>query len=280
MESDPRPDLSVAEARAHLDAADRVRERGAGLPRPFAWLLFWGALMMGAYVCAVLLVLPSPPDSGGAHYVNLLLVPLLVNSVLLNGARERFDVRFRSGIAVWIAVVAIAGGFAAAMIVVFTGGTLAPWVAVIVGIGAAGLMGGRAFVTLLGGPRGESSVEWAGVPLSAPVRWMTALIGVLFGVTAAVSQWPVASSIVNLIGLCLTLVMLLLQGAWSLVRVGSEWGRREWVASVAAMLLLFALAIASARTDLATPALAGGVGGVVLVLMVAVALAGRPRHAG
>ena len=246
------------------------------MPRPYAILLLWSAVALAAYMTAFILIFqPSLASGAGSQYTSLLLVPVLVQSGLINGARERFGVRMRGGGALFVALGVIVVIFIVMVLAIFVGVTYPWWVSVVVGAVLLGLMGARpALVIMQNGAAQSAALPTA--PLSRPVRWMTALIGVALGAMVALSVSAMLFAIASIITLAALALLVAWHGAWGLPRAGFEWGRAQWVGFGVVVVAVWTTALLLARTEVVSWPISAGVGLAVAGVMIGVSRA-TPR---
>ncbi|MBW4032125.1 MAG: hypothetical protein HIU88_05620 [Acidobacteria bacterium] len=271
-------ELSPADAAELLRRHEELRDRAAsqGPSRSFALLTLATAVMVSSYMAVYLLTLRYRP--GGASTLTLVLViPALIFSPLLSGARERFAVRRRrpgplywAGNGLLLAAFIVLGGLSIA-------GVGYPW-------WLALALPGAAFVTLASRPvrrllseTTPKSERWQNHPLTGSARRVTVAIGVMTGLIAATSTWR-WFSIVFMAAMLLLLAMGWMP-RWGLPRTGYEWGPIHWASFAVVTTAMFLLVILFSVTAWDTTPVSVGAGAGVFVVMLAVAfLPARAQH--
>jgi hypothetical protein len=234
---------------------DSIRDRLAGMPRGHAMLQLIYTVLLAAYMG--LLVLSGSSEGGasilGGTTMALVLPPVIISTGLISGANERFSIRQRATARQWAAI----GFFIAALGVILVWGVVAGgypwWWSIVYATITLVIFAARPLSVLRRAPKTEDS---AGEPtrLSRPVFVVTILIGVFLGALCAVALAPIASSVVMLVGLLVTIVALTAQrSSWGLLRTGYEWRAAQWAGFGVAATLMFAVAVLLMTTDLVTP---------------------------
>jgi hypothetical protein len=283
-------DVNAAQAAHLLDVADQVSIRvneGTDF-RIAALILGWGAAALFIYVAAFLLLFTAPGQDGGgsdhiAAFLSPLLIAILVQSQLIQGARNRILISLGRPLRSWKLWLQLFGFvlFVAVAAASLFGLHFSWWVSFVVAIfvtaplGIASLSSARKARehparTPLVSPRS---------PLSGTARVMTAGLGAYFGLAGAMTLAPRPwSSIVNLL-LILIVVGLMIgwNARWGLPRVSSEWGLRPWAAHGTSFTLLVTLTVVVARTSWASPWIAA-TGGILIALPLLVSALPQ-RHA-
>ena len=266
--------VSAEDAVTRLQQHDSVRARAerSGPSRGYAWLLILSALVLSVYVGVFLFAFygfDPYTGTGGYSYTNLLVLPILLFSALVNGARERFSIRKKPSIAQWIAYLVT---FAAFMILAglsVAGVSYPRWLNLLVAGALFAAIAVAPIRQLVSAHATTRSEPWVNERLSVPVRWTTASIGVVVGVLAAASAstwFPIASSAIMLGSLIVALVGW--RARWGLPRTGYEWEPVHWVVFGIAITLTFtltALLTASTSTPIWLP-LAVGASAFALML--------------
>lgn len=279
------PTDTVVNAAAQLHSHDdiRAKAKGRGPSRAFASLMLWGAIVTAAYAGVVLFALSGRTrvevEAGATGFatVVVLLFPMLIFSSLVSGARERFSVRRKPSVGYWIAYGLVVAVLAALMVVIVASIPYPWWLNLLVPVALFIAMASDPIRQLLSGATTPPEERWVNRPLSRPVRWTTALIGVATGVLAATStlRW---FSILTIVFMLVLIVMLVsIRASWGLPRTGYEWGPVHWGAFGVAMTLLFVLGLLLARTSWVTTSLTVLVG--VLVFAVMLGASTLPRRA-
>lgn len=285
MESD-EGDVSTSGAAAWLRNHDQIQDLvNRRVPtRSQATLSLWGALVVAVYVGVFLItfggrtVHETVSSGGNYQYANILLLPLLVFSFLVNGARERGGIQRKPSRHSWVIYVPILVGFIALAVLSLVGVGYPWWLNLLVPL--------LLFVTMAITPLRElrqavktpETEHWITKPLSRPTRWTTAVIGVTFGllVATSTSRWFL---ILSIIAYMLILGALIgLRTRWGLPRTGYEWGPSQWVAFGLATGVLFLDVALLTFTPWMTTAVAIIAGVLVAAVMVLAAL--FPRAAG
>ena len=138
-----------------------------------------------------------------------------------------------------------------------------------------GLTGARPALVLMQNGAGQSAALPT-APLSRPVRWVTALIGVALGAMVALSVSAMLLAIASLVTLAALVLVVAWHGAWGLPRAGFEWGRLQWVGFGVVVVAVWTIALLLARTEVVSWPIAAGVGLAVAGVMIVVSLA-APR---
>jgi hypothetical protein len=261
-----------AEIRARVEDTERLGSRG------YSWLMLATALLSSVYVVILLSALSASGNGAPAGgYMYLLLLPVLLFSSLINGAKDRFAVRRKYSIA-GIASYTVAFAAFAALGILAIGGAAYPWwLNVVVGVAVFAAIGASPLRRLWSSRRVLGRKRWRTEALAAPARWTTVAIGIVLATLAATSSWrffpTVASAIVMV---SLTAFLIGWRAPWGLPRTGYDWGPVHWAALGAVTAVLFALAAAAAAAAIISPAMAAGAGAVILAFMLFSALF-RPR---
>lgn len=255
---------------------DRIDRRGPS--RGFAWLLVWSALLFSAYV-GVFLFSFSDFDAeatvpSGYTYTNLMLLPVLLFSGLISGARERFSIRSRPTPLQLLGYVAAVLGFMVLGALNIAGVDYPSWLNALAPVALFTVMGAAPLRRLLATRSGdEVSGRWRNDPLTIPARWTTAAIGVVLGILATTSTWtwfPIVSA-----GVLMATLLAALIGwrmPWGLMRVGYRWGPAHWVLFAAATAAMFALVVVLTRTEGGATFVAGSLGALSCAAMVIAAV--------
>lgn len=281
---DPTRDtpLDAAGAAQLLQAADTARARAAAAVdhRTLARARFGLAGAVFIYLSAFLLLFGnqtqdtvSGAGANGYAYANVLLIPFLVLTQLLQGVQNRARVlRTHRRVLLLVLLGMIPFGIAGALSIL---DIRYPW-----GLNLLVAAAPAAPLLWLAGKSARRASAPA-IPalhtaLSRPAAIMTGALGLYFGLTgllAAYSWFPLAG-----LGLGLALVALLTlwTSRWGLPSVGSEWAAPQWTGFTVSFLLLVTLAVVLARTPWNTP-LVGALGGVLVALPLMIAAVRGPR---
>lgn len=248
----------------------------------------WVAATSFVYVATFLVLFAHPGTSEGvsnsaSSYVNVLVIPFLLFSQLVQGARSRlpiiasFPQRLTPKLLLILPGVAI---FAAAATAYIIGVRFPWWGSLLIACAIAAPLGILAIVSA-SKARGHAfprpNTVHSRQLLSRTAARMTAGLGCYLGVLAALTPYgwfPVAAGILTFV-----LVMLVAgwTARWGLPSVGSEWGFSDWVGFGIAFTLLFAVAIVAARTPWDTPFI-GILGGAVIAAPLFISAIKPPRH--
>ncbi|MEO7122651.1 MAG: hypothetical protein ABI400_05950 [Lacisediminihabitans sp.] len=273
-------EVSTSDAAAWLRNHDQIQDLvNRRVPtRSQATLSLWGALVLAVYVGVFLIafggrtVHETVSNGGDYQFSNMLLVPLLAFSFLVNGARERMGIQRKPAGRSWILYLAIFVAFMALGVLSLVGVGYPWWLNLLVPL--------LLFVTLAITPlrqlrqsvKTPETERWVTKPLSRPTRWTTAVIGVTFGllVATSTSRW---FPILSIIAFMLILGALIgLRTRWGLPRTGYEWGPWQWVAFGLATGVLFLDVALLTFTPWMTTAVAIIAGVLVAAVMVLAAL--------
>lgn len=254
--------------------SDRVNERTDF--RISALIQGWGAAALFIYVAAFLLLFTTPGQGGGgpdhnAAFVSTLLIAILVQNQLIQGARNRILISLAHTLRSWKLWLQLIGFalFIAVSVASLFGVQFSWWVSFVVTICLTAPLGIASVSSAQKARRNPARAPIVAPhpPLSKTARVMTAGLGVYFGIAGAVTvtprQW---SSTANLL-LTLIVVGLMIgwNAWWGLPRVGSEWGQRQWVAQGVSFALLMTVTVVVARTSWDIPWV-GAIGGILIAL--------------
>jgi hypothetical protein len=271
FDHDERVDQSLDASTAARLLADAERV-GASLRartdfRAGALIQGWTAAAIFVYVATFLLLFGNPAHSWSAagighNYVNVnvLLIPFLVLSQLVQGARNRLPISValpRRGVKLLLVLPGMTI-FLAAATAALVGIEYPWWASLLVAAVIAAPLGGLAISTArkAGGTAPHSHGASPRPPLGRTAAGMTAGLGAYFGVVAALtpySWFPVAALFLTL---ALLVQLIGWSARWGLPSVGSEWGQPQWVAFGITFTLLFALTILATKTAWNTPLVA------------------------
>lgn len=250
-----------------LNEAERVGARSLAHTdfRAHAVIQGWTAAAMFVYAATFLLLFGNPDYSAsvvgsGYSYANVLLIPFLVLSQLVQGARNRLPISsapLRRGIQLMM-ILSSTIIFLAAATATLLGVEYPWWASLLVAVAVAAPPGLLAIGTsrkadgTASNPHGVSPQP----PLGRSAAAMTAGLGAYFGAIAALtpySWFPLAAMVFTL---ALLVQLAGWNARWGLPSVGSEWGQPQWLAFGITFTLLFALTIIAAKTDWNTPLVA------------------------
>ena len=236
------------DGRAALETVARVSERTAGLSRPHAWLLLWGAVLISVYLAIALALVSNGGSPQTSTVIFGLMLPTMITfSAVVAGTRDRFASRLRPPATYWVALaVTIVGYFVLATVGIFGGG-YPWWVVLLAGAATFVLLGGPTAAYLLRGDRPPTVEDpWHSHRLSSPARAVTIGIGVYLGLTTALSSFTLPAVFVSALGILALAVSSLAPGAkWSVARTGLEWGRTQWAGYAVSTGIMFTLALAT-----------------------------------
>lgn len=283
MESDVGPARSASadrltadDAAEHLRAHDEIRARTErhGVSREFAVLQLWSAIARTAYIAVFLFATArnaAELDAYSPMYVILLVVPLSVFDSLLEGARERANVR-RTQWAGQVFPVAPIVVCLAGLVILRLYGDGYPWGWDVVFVAAIfAVMAVQPIRQLRRGDLRPASEPWVNRPLTGTARVTTVLIGITTGALVASTGHMTWFAIVTFGLILLLLVMLALHRTpWGLPGTGHEWGPAHWAVFGIVMTTSFGLATILAATDVST-AVSAGLGATLAAVMVGVA---------
>lgn len=235
-----------AAATAALDTMRAVRERAVGMSRPYAWIVLWGAVQMSSYLGLWLLIVHDGASTISSTTIGVLLPTVLLYSIFIHGARERFSSRTRGSAAyVWVVSVVLVAFFGVGGVALFGPG-YPWWVAVVIAVLAFAVLALQP-VRLLSRPASaDGGVDpWLSEPLVAEPRTLTIVLGLYFGTATALVSVPIAGSLLMIATMFLFIVSISAPHArWSLAQVGYAWGRLHWFAYGATILLIYGVVIA------------------------------------
>ncbi|ANJ27757.1 hypothetical protein ATC03_14615 [Agromyces aureus] len=264
--------------------AATVRESAEqrGPSRGYLVLLVASALFVSGYVGAFLILVAgqNPTDAGGSSSaVFLLLIPNLCFSGLVEGARARFGVRSRTPRRAIVAYVILLAAFVAAAAVMIFGVDLPAWSLVLLPALLFVTMAARPLRQLLRPNGAQPAERWTNLPMRAPARVMTALLGLLFGLLTATSALP-GFTFVTLGAMVLILMTMAARTTeWGFLAVGHAWGPLHWIAFGLVSCVMFGIAVQLAAAPVTVP-VACVAGAFVFLVMLIAALLPRTRRAG
>lgn len=223
--------------------------------RAYGVIQVCGAVITSLYIGVFLLTMGNPSMS------NLLLLPMLLFSLLIQGAHNRLRVHLRpSGRRLWLLMVTTLVPFLSLAVLNLLSIAYPWWLNLaVVGLVLVVLVGNG--MTYVRRSAAASSIEpWTNEPLSTTARKVTVIIGAYLGVAAgAVSHvwFPVAAVLLIML---FFVALVGWRSPWGLARVGSEWGPIHWAAFGLSITFIFAVAILNTHTAWMTsplPLLAG-----------------------
>lgn len=275
--------ISPATASRMLADADRVSANAQGRVdlRTQSLIQTWVPLVIFAYVATFLLLFTYPAQVAGANvfnagpmYANILLIPLLAQTQLIQGARNRLSVSDAKplkgrkllfvflGIAAFIAIAAMS----------VSGIEIPWWVSILVAVCAATPPAILAMISSKKAriqPQGRLS-SGSEPALSKPARHVTLGLGIYLGIAGFSTTLPWFLLAASALLLILFALMLCGNTRWGLMSVGSEWQRKHWVAFGASFLLFFALTLILVRTSWNTTVV-GMLGGALIAAPLVIA---------
>lgn len=269
FDPDDRLDLNLnASTAARLLAdADRAgaRTRAQTDFRAHAVIQGWVAAALFVYVATYLLLFFNQDPEGAAaghaySYLGLLMVPFLLFTQLVQGARNRLLISVAMP-SRGLRLLLILPGliiFLAAMAASVAGVGYPGWVDLVAAAAVAVPLGVLAIGTArkAGGAPSRRLPAPEPTPLGRTAATVTVTLGIGFGVIAVLTpySWFVVATLFSYLAL---MVLLIGWGSrWGLPSVGSEWGQSQWVAFGVTFTLLFGLAVVAARTSWNTPLVA------------------------
>lgn len=270
------PDSTAAAMSLQQYARVRARAADRGPTRGYSWLLVWSGLLLSVYFGVFLSAYAGfeagSAESGGYTYTNLLLLPVLLFSALVSGARDRFSIRSRSTRRQVIGYIAAILAFMVLGALTITGMTYPWWLNLLAPVALFTAMSAAPLRELLTTRSTRTDERWGNLPLANPARWTTAMIGVAFGVLAATTTlgwFPIISAATLLVTLSATLISWRLP--WGLRATGHQWGPAHWGMFAATTAFMFALAVALSVSVAVTTPVAVSAGAMVCVFMVGAA---------
>ncbi|HIY65201.1 MAG TPA: hypothetical protein H9830_02860 [Candidatus Agrococcus pullicola] len=262
MESQPsRPNASgppsAEEAAAQLRNIGKVRDRSdrAHAPGALAVLGLWQAFILPVYLWTLLTVM-APFDN--SLYV---ILPMLITTTLVSGALEQFSVRQRIGSAMTVLLFALVLVFFVLCVLQIIEQPypriLDTLLAIMLGLAlAVGPI--RWWVTAE-----DRSVRWVRRPLSRSSRIVTVILGAIVGLLVVTAEWEYAS--VTSLGAA---VLFMVVAAMSLKdaglrRTGYEWSLLHWLLFGIGAVVVCAVLLLSAFTDVLSPVLLATAGSAI-----------------
>ena len=246
-----QPAATEQDARERLRILDEVVANREAHAPPAA--LLWLQLLNGVLVAAFAGVLPFALK-GPMPVSMLLVIPLLVTTGLIGGARERFDVRRGPSKFQWVALMVGFAGFLAVMVytVLFevTPLRVAAGSAVVLFLGVAM----RPVLDLRKAYATSERSRMLSAALSPPARRTTIIIGAGLGFLVALAPFSLAASIASTGLIVLSTLAIVSQASpWSLHWVGFEWGVTQWTAFWVSVTVLFAVAVVTLQQGHVSP---------------------------
>ncbi|MDJ0316300.1 hypothetical protein [Arthrobacter antibioticus] len=274
--------IDPAAAAQMLTEADRVSQRAAeGIdPGPLVVIRRWTPVVLFIYAVSFLLVFSDQGSASapnpllpGAKYANLLIIPLLMQIQLVQGARNRLpiaDISMSRGRTILQLLTVVP--FIAILAVSLFGVKIPWWVCILVAVGVAAPslreVGTRAHKSS-GYTRGQRTPSPV---LSSTARATSFVLGIYLGAASAVMVFPwfplaaLPMLILLLVSVCFA------NKRWGLTSVGSEWQARHWVAFGISFVLFFAFVLLVVKTSWNTP-LVGILGGAAIALPLVISAA-------
>lgn len=269
-------------AEAQLRELERLQRTETALvpSRGLAMLEVIVAVVLCAYVW---LVFAASHAGSGAGPVEdsytptmLLVVPILMTSGLVQGARNKFGVRSTPTRSQWVAYGVLFAAYCVLGVLSLSSVGYPSWLNVAVVVGLFLAFGARPLRRLLTSS-GDVREGWESAHLSPQARTTTALIGVALAAQVSMSIAPLAAAIAGIVVLLVLVAMLLAwRSRYGLTAVGSEWGLIQWSVFLFCVAIAFASSVLVATGNTSSPLMiAAGI--VVLLAMAAVALLPRKR---
>ncbi|NYI41496.1 hypothetical protein [Demequina lutea] len=275
--------LDASAAARLLADAERVGARTLAHTdfRAHAVIQGWVAAALFVYVGTYLLLFFNPGPEGSAvfhayNYVGLVMVPFLLLTQLVQGARNRLLISVampRGGLRLLLMLPGLIV-FLAAMVASVADVGYPWWANLVAAAFVAVPMGVLAFGTArkAGGMSSHRRPATPSAPLGRAAATATVTLGISFGVIAALTpySWYFWVTVLPLLAV---IVLSFGSGSrWGLPSIGSEWGQSQWFAFGITFTLLFALAVVAARTSWDTPLVATLSGVAVAVPLVCTTL--------
>lgn len=243
-------------------------------PRIQSLIQTWVPVVVFAYAATFLLIFTAPESTLGAStfvsgpaYTGILMVPLLSQVLLVEGARNRITVSEAMplqgrklvfvllGIAAFIAIAAVS-----------VSGVEVPWWLCILAAACAAVPPGILAKRSRSSARQEAVITAEPASQSSPsrtARIATACLGIYFGVAGASTVFSWFPAALLLLVLLLLTLIFARNTRWGLTSVGSEWQQQHWKSFGATFLLFFGLLLVVVRTTWNTP-MVGIIGGVLI----------------
>lgn len=263
------PDADLAQQ--YLAAADAVagrRDRAIDR-RALAWLQILNAAVTAAYLVAFALVLRNDDVIAS----QMILFTFLVWGQLASGMAQRNGMQWRMTRSRWPVILG-GGVLLAAALVVFglvALDTALPAATVLIPAGMVLLgIGGHGTVQLLRASRDPRRPRPARVPLPAPLRWGTVLVGITVGVLTMLAGSPddVLRSVISLLVMMTLLAWIVaFNTPLGLPAIGAAWRWPHVAMFFVAACVPVGLTLAG--ESFGNRGLAGVLGGVVVILLFA-----------
>lgn len=218
-------------------------ERNTDL-RAYGLIQMCGAVVTSSYIGTFLITMKNPGMS------NLLLLPMLLFCLLIQGAHNRLRVHLRpTGRRLWLLMgAALVPFLSLAVLNLFS--LAYPWWLNLAAVGLVLVVLGGNGIAYVRRPGAASTIEpWTNEPLSTTARKVTVAVGAYLGVAAGTSphMWfGIASAVLTML---IFVALIGWRSPWGLARVGSEWGPIHWAAFGLSVTLIFALAILITHTS-------------------------------
>lgn len=276
--STPGPAAAARMLRNAESVSARVEE-GRDL-RAEAMLQRWAPAVLFVYIATFMLLFThraGPSDDGwpitGPLYANILLIPLLTQLTLIQGARNRLAIASTVTLQGRKLVFLLLGVavFVAMLVAAFLGMEI-PWWLCLIAAAAAALPSTIVAVTASRHARARGQLPRVVPAPPAPdlrARAMTLGLGVYFGLAgfSTVQSWFPVAAFALVIGL---LVLVLFPNAsWGLASIGSQWRKRHWVAFGISFMMLCSLTLLVVRAAWGEPVV-GVVGGLAVAAPLAI----------
>lgn len=288
--SDEGPPPSPAAAARMLHNADSVSARVAGGLdlRAEAKLQRWTPAILFVYVATFTLLFThqaGPSDGGwpitGPLYANILIIPLLTQLTLIQGARNRLAIATTITLQGRKLLFLLLGAAVfAAMLVASVFGIEIPWWLCLV---LAALVAAPSTVTAVAASQKARNSEYVSrgdvirPPLGLRVRAMTLGLGVYFGFAgfSTVQSWFPTAAFALVMGM--VVLLLFPNTSWGLASIGSQWRKYHWVAFGISFVMLCSLTLLVLRARWDDPVV-GVVGGLGVAAPLVIAALVRKRR--
>lgn len=288
--SDERPPPSSAAAARMLHSADSVSARVAGGLdlRAEAKLQRWTPAILFVYVATFTLLFThqaEPSDGGwpitGPLYANILIIPLLTQLTLIQGARNRLAIATTITLRGRRLLFLLLGTTVfAAMLVASVFGIEIPWWLCLV---SAALVAAPSTVTAVAASQKARNSEYVSrgdvirPPLGLRVRGVTFGLGVYFGFAgfSTVQSWFPTAAFALVMGM--VVLLLFPNASWGLASIGSQWRKYHWVAFGISFVMLCSLTLLVLRARWDDPVV-GVVGGLGVAAPLVIAALVRKRR--
>lgn len=271
-----------SESRRALDDIASIRSRTVGVSRAHAVVQLAYTFLLAAYMGV--LVYTGSVEGGASVFggvaMALMLPPVIVSSILVSGATERFGGRLRTTARQWAAI----GFFLFVLVGLLIWGIVGEgypwWMALVIAAITVVLFSIRPLGVLRRAKHASAGQEtWRTVALPLPARVTTVVVGVHFGLACALVLVPVAAWLVTMAGLMYILVATVAQtSAWGLLHTGYAWRLPQWVGFAVATTVMFVLVVLIIATDIVTPPVAITAGAAVAASLILSAFLPRRAH--